>query len=153
MSQYHAAASGIINAPADQIYAVISDYVQGHPSILPARYFTEMTITEGGQGGGTSAIIRMNAFGTSMVFHVDVTEPEPGRVLVEEDKSAGVITTFTLQAINGGEQTQVTIATDGRISPGLRGLVERMMTPALLRKIYREELDLLASVVKAGNRQ
>lgn len=153
MSQYQATATKIINAPTDRVYAIISDYVEGHPSILPARYVTGMTVTEGGQGEGTSAIIEMKVLGTSMVFHVDVTEPEPGRVLVEEDKSSGAVTTFTFLPVNGGEQTRVTISTEGRNSPGLRGLVERVLTPAILRRVYREELDQLAEVVQAKDQK
>ena len=52
MSYYTAKASKVIDAPADQIYAVISDYHEGHPAILPTRYFTDMTVIQGGQGEG-----------------------------------------------------------------------------------------------------
>jgi carbon monoxide dehydrogenase subunit G len=151
MSHYYAEASEIIDAPPEKVYAVISDYHEGHPSILPSRYFTEMTVDEGGQGAGTFATIRMNVFGTKVLYHMSVTEPEPGRVLVEEDKSAGVTTTFTLDPFNGGGQTRVTISTKAKTSPGLRGMIEKLANPPILRKIYREELQQLAEVVQRKN--
>jgi uncharacterized protein YndB with AHSA1/START domain len=148
MSFYFAEASEIIDAPPEKIYAIISDYHAGHPSILPPRYFTELTVQEGGQGEGTVVDVHMNVFGMNVHYHMIVTEPEPGRVLVEEDKSAGVITTFTLDPVNGGKQTRVTIATKAKTSPGLRGMIEKLMNPPTARKIYREELRQLAEVVQ-----
>ncbi len=60
MSTYQTQASKIINAHPEQIYAIISDYHEGHPAILPSRYFTEMVVTAGGQGEGTTATVGMN---------------------------------------------------------------------------------------------
>lgn len=151
MSQYKAQVSEIIDAPPEKVYAIISDYHQGHPSILPSRYFTEMTVEEGGQGAGTIATFRMNVFGTKILSHVRVFEPNPGRLLVEEDESAGVTTTFTLDPVNGGGQTRVTITTVGKTSPRLRGFIEKLTTPPVLRKIYSEELGQLAQVVQRRN--
>ena len=148
MTYYHAEASDIINAPPERVYAIIADYHEGHPAILPARYFTDLTVTEGGQGEGTALTVHMNVFGVKALFDLVVSEPEPGRVLVEEDKSAGLVTTFTLEPIDGGEQTRLTISTDARASSGLRGLMERLANPVLMRKIYREELQQLAQFVQ-----
>lgn len=148
MGYYQAEASETIVAPPDQVYAIISDYHKGHPAILPARYFTEMTVDEGGVGEGTVTTVLMNVFGARSALKLQVTEPEPGRVLVEEDRSAGVVTTFTLDPVNGGGATRVTIATRANTSPGLRGMVEKLMNPAITRKIYREELQQLAEIVQ-----
>lgn len=151
MSQYSVEASEIIDAPPEKVYAVISDYHEGHPSILPSRYFTELTVEEGGQGAGTVITVHMDVFGTKVLYHMSVTEPEPGRVLVEEDKSAGVITTFTVDPINGGGRTRVTIATKAQTSPRLRGVIEKLINPPIIRRIYREELHQLAEVIQSKN--
>ena len=52
MGTYQAQESEVINAPPEKIYAIISDYHEGHPAILPSRYFTEIVVTAGGQGEG-----------------------------------------------------------------------------------------------------
>jgi hypothetical protein len=148
MTHYHAEASDIINAPPEQVYAILADYHEGHPAILPARYFSGLTVTAGGQGEGTAVTVHMNVFGAKAVYNMVVSEPEPGRVLVEEDQAAGVVTTFALEPLNGAGQTRLTISTKARASSGLRGLIEKLANPAIMRKIYREELRQLAQVVE-----
>jgi hypothetical protein len=148
MSHYYVEVSGVVGAPPEKVYAIISDYHAGHPSILPSRYFTKLAVQEGGQGEGTVVDVYMDVFGVKALYHMRVTEPEPGRVLVEEDESAGVITTFTMDPVNGGGQTRVTIATKARTSPGLRGMIEKLMNPPIMRRIYREELGQLDEVVQ-----
>lgn len=151
MSYYTAKVSKVIDAPADQIYAEISDYHEGHPAILPGRYFTDMTVTSGGQGEGTTLTVQMNVFGARVIYDMTVTQAEPGRLLVEEDKSAGVITTFSLEPVEGSGATRVTIATEAKTSTGLIGFLEKLANPAIMRKIYREELEQLDRVIQEKN--
>jgi hypothetical protein len=73
-----------------------------------------------------------------------VSEPEPGRVLVES--GSGLTTTFTVEPAEAGRSSQVTIAAEATPSPGLQGWIERMVTPALLR----DELRLLAKYVQGA---
>jgi hypothetical protein len=75
--------SEVINSPPAQVYAIISDYHEGHPAILPSRYFTEMAVTAGGRGEGPVTTVAMNVFSAKILYELNVTEPEPGRVLVE----------------------------------------------------------------------
>lgn len=146
MSTYYVEESALVDAPAAQVYGIISDYHAGHPAILPARYFTKMQITQGGQGAGTKILVKMNVLGTKVNYELEVSEPEPGRMLQEEDAAAGVLTTFTVDPINDGRQSKVTITTTARTSPGLKGWLEKLMTPTITRRIYREELAQLAAV-------
>ncbi|HSG17280.1 MAG TPA: SRPBCC family protein [Anaerolineae bacterium] len=143
MSTYLAQESAIIEAPAERIYGVIADYHEGHPAILPSRYFTDLKVVEGGQGEGTLIRAQMNVFGSKALYNLRVTKAVPGRLLVEEDEAAGVVTTFRLEPLDDG-RTRVTITTGARTSTGLRGMVERVLNPAVTRRIYREELELLA---------
>lgn len=141
-------ASKTINARSMDIYAVMSDYRAGHPAILPKPCFSKMVVVEGGQGTGTVIEVHMDVYGTKRIFHQVVTKPEPGRVLAESDAEAGVMTSFTMDPLNGGSQAQVTIATESRLSPGIQGLVERIFNPMIIRRIYRQELELLDQYVR-----
>ena len=53
MTQLRIAVSSLIQAPAQQAYAIIADYRNGHPRILPRPYFVSLTVEQGGVGAGT----------------------------------------------------------------------------------------------------
>ena len=143
MPEIRAAASALIEAPAPIVYGIIADYHRGHPAILPPRYFGPLRVEEGGTGAGTRISFEMRSFGTVQRFRGDVTEPEPGRRLVETYPDMGIETVFTVDPVDGGRRSRVTIATSYR-KPGLRGWLERLVAPALLRTVYTAELGLLA---------
>lgn len=140
-------ASEIIPAAPETIYGVLADYHEGHPAILPQAYFRELVVEKGGRGAGTVVRVHMEALGVEQHYRMVVSEPEPGRVLMEQDAEAGVTTTFTVAPLNGGEQSRVTIATASRPSPGLRGVLERLVNPPVARRIYKQELRQLAEYV------
>ena len=148
MGQIHTEVSDIIPARPEVVYAVLADYRVGHPAILPKPYFTELQVEQGGQGAGTIVRTRMVVMGLERIFKLTVSEPEPGRVLKEVDEQAGVVTVFTVEPINGGQQARVTIATDARASPGVMGMMEKLMNPPITRRIYAEELRQLAEYVR-----
>lgn len=143
MPEIRAAASALIEAPAPAVYGIIADYHRGHPTILPPGYFGPLRVEEGGTGAGTRMSFDMRSFGTVQRFRGDVTEPEPGRRLVETYPDMGIETVFTVDPVDGGRRSRVTIATSYR-KPGLRGWLERLVAPAFLRTVYRAELRLLA---------
>jgi hypothetical protein len=103
MTQQRIAASALIQAPAQQVYAIIADYRNGHPRILPKPYFVSLTVEQGGVGAGTMVTFQMKVMGSWQTFHAVITEPEPGRVLVETDSSAGTVTTFTVDPRDNGQ--------------------------------------------------
>jgi hypothetical protein len=135
-------ASAVIPAPAPVIYSLISDYRQGHPSILPASYFERLTVLEGGEGAGTRIECTMRAFGGRSTFRARITEPEPGRVLVETHEDTGTATTFTVGPV-AERTTRVTIETVYR-AQGIRGWIETLLVPRYLGKVYSAELRQLA---------
>ncbi len=145
MGQIKTTVSRTIHGPAEDIYAILADYHHAHQTILPTPYFTRMTVEEGGAGAGTVVRVEMNVMGVRSVLRLRVREPEPGRVLVEEDPEAGVVTTFTIDPVAGGRHARVTIETVSRASPGLRGRLEQLFNPPIIRRIYEKEFDLLAS--------
>ena len=149
MSTIKTEVSGVIAASPEEIYAVLSDYDEGHHAILPERYFTELKVERGGQGDGTVFVVQMDVMGARRTYRMTVSEPVPGRVLKESDQEAGVETTFTLNPLEGAQKTRVTIATEARASAGLAGLLERWFNPGITRRIYREELQLLEAYLEA----
>ena len=134
-----------INAAPERVYAIIADYRNGHPHILP-RHFSGLTVEQGGTGAGTIIRFQMRVFGRTQTFRAAVTEPEPGRVLVETDlDSNGAISTFTVNRGADRETSDVTITTELRVRTGLLGAIERFLTTRYLRPIYVRELELLAA--------
>jgi len=146
--KYTVEASAHINAPADRVYGIIADYSpEGHPSILPAP-FKNLVVEKGGYGAGTVIRFEVHAFGTVTRCRAFVTEPQPGRVLVETNvEPTESPTTFTVVPSSDGgcDVTFVTEATTQR--SGLMGRLERFMSARFLRTLYADELKLLAARV------
>lgn len=122
------------------------------PAILPQPYFTELIVEQGGQGAGTMLRTSMNVFGQEFHYHQLVTEPEPGRVLVETDVDTGQWSSFTLEPLNAGSQTRVTINSAFPASPGFKGLMERLFNPIITRRIFAQELSNLNEYVQKTHR-
>jgi len=139
-------ASAIIPARSERVYSLISNYNDGHPRILPEQ-FTGLMVEQGGVGAGTIIRFQMSVFGRKQTFRASITEPEPGRVLVETDLGTnGAITTFTINPGTAPADSHVTISTELPVRGGFMGKIERAMTTLLLRPIYVKELQNLARV-------
>ena len=136
-----------VPAAAERVYALLADYRVGHPSILPAKYFHNLVVEEGGVGEGTVIRFQMTALGKTRTARGVVTEPEPGRRLVESYPESGMVTSFLVEP-RTSDSCDLTIATEWQ-PRGLAGLFERLVVPPLLRKIYREEIGNIACAVTA----
>ncbi|HEY8258649.1 MAG TPA: SRPBCC family protein [Gemmatimonadales bacterium] len=134
--------SAVIPASPSIVYALIADYLRGHPRILPRKYFEDLKVEEGGVGSGTRISFFMRSFGVRRLFRARITEPEPGRRLVETYDPTGMTTTFTVDGQGGGQTSLVTIATR-YAKRGPLGWVERWLAPRYLRKVFAAELELL----------
>ncbi|GAB4198360.1 MAG: SRPBCC family protein [Roseiflexaceae bacterium] len=148
MAPVHAVASALIDAPPATVYAILADYRDAHPQILPRQFFTGLEVEAGGQGAGTIFRTAVRVLGRETRFRMEVSEPQPGRVLSETDLATGLTTTFTVTPAAQGRQCEVEIATVWEGSAGLAGLLERLTTPLIMRRIYQAQLALLASYVK-----
>jgi hypothetical protein len=132
-----------VKAPPERVYAVIADYRNGHPRILP-DVFSGMTVEQGGTGAGTIIRFHMRVFGRTRTFRAAITEP--GRVLVETDlDNSGAIRTFTVNRCADQETSTVTISTELPVRTGVLGAIERFLSTRYLRPIYVRELELLAA--------
>ncbi len=152
MRHMQVSASATIAAPPETVYALIADYHNGHPRILPKQYFRDLTVECGGIGAGTVITFKAGVPGMMQPIRATVTEPEPGRVLVEtnESKPPVFVSTFTVDPIEGGVSCRVTIRSEWNLSSGMQGAIERIMIPPLLRRMYRAELHQLGEVAVQG---
>ena len=145
MSNIQVAVTAIIDAPPARVYAILADYHNHHPHILPKAYFVKVDVTKGGQGAGTEFVADMSIYGSKRTFHMTVDEPEPGRVITETDAKLGTHTTFTVDPVENGAKSKVTIATESKTSGGIGSWLEKLTTPMVMCKIYQEELQQLNS--------
>jgi hypothetical protein len=148
MPTVRVATEALIRAPADRVYAILSDYGDRHPAILPPE-FSDYAVEEGGSGAGTVIRFRLTLGGRPREARMRVDEPEPGRVLRETDLASGAATTFTVTPEGDGSRVRIeTVWT----TPGLRGWIERLVAPRVLRRLYLEELRRLdLSAREAGD--
>jgi hypothetical protein len=141
-------ASAMIRADAARIYALLADYREGHLRILPPQ-FKGLTVERGGVGEGTVIQFQMRLLGQTRAFRAAITEPDPGRVLVETDLDTnGAVTTFTVDPMPGSGWSKVGITTEVDVRSGLAGKLERFLTTWLLQPIYTKQLEMLGSVAK-----
>jgi hypothetical protein len=145
MGRIHTEASTVIDARSEEVYAIFADYRGEHRKILPEQYFSNLEVEKGGNGAGTVFRVRTHVFGSQRDFHMEVAEPEPGRVLTETDLPTGLVTTFTVTPEKDGKQTKVRIATDWEESRGINGFMDRVFTPRIMRRIYNAQLEQLKS--------
>ena len=139
-------ASAVIPARCERVYTLIANYHEGHPRIVP-KQFSGMVVEQGGIGAGTVIRFQMSVFGKKQTFRAAVTEPEPGRVLVETDLDANrAVTTFTVDQGPAPADSRVTIATELKVRSGFLGIIEKSLGTRLLRPMYLRELENLARV-------
>lgn len=139
-------ASATIPARRERVYSLIANYKDGHPRILP-RQFTSLVVEQGGVGTGTIIRFQMSMFGKKQTFRAAITEPEPGRVLLETYLDAnGAVTTFTVNPGGAPADSHVTISTELRVRSGFLGKIEKTLSTLLLRPMYVQELGNLARV-------
>jgi hypothetical protein len=142
MAEIHVTASAVIPAPPSIVYGLIADYRRGHPSILPPEYFQNLQVHAGGIGAGTRITFQMRVLGQTHHFFARISEPEPGRRLVERYPETGMVTTFKVDPEGAGKRSRVTITT-AYTKAGLAGWFERLVAPRFLRTVYAAELGLL----------
>jgi polyketide cyclase/dehydrase/lipid transport protein len=158
VSRAFVSSSARIAAPAARVYGIIADYRKGHPRIVPPRWFGPIEVERGGVGAGTVIRFTMTLLGKTTTLRAEVAEPEPGRLLTERYAGSDTTTSFRVEAeppSGGADESAaaaciVTIATDFPRKPGLLGRLEAFLGCRHLRRVYREELELLRSAASAA---
>jgi hypothetical protein len=145
-STYLVSTTAVLNAPPHRVYETIANYHTGHPRILP-RQFSGLTVERGGVGDGTVIRFQVKVLGRTESFRAEITEPEPGHMLVETNVlGSHSVTTFVVDAGAHAGESVVTIRTELTARRGLAGAIERFLTTRVLRSMYAEELRLLEAV-------
>jgi hypothetical protein len=130
-----------MSAPASLVYSIIADYHQHHPRILPDA-FSNLVVRQGGIGAGTIMTFDLRTGGRTRHYTGVVSEPKPGKHLVESYPSEGGETSFVVEP--HGEECTLTIATEFDIRRGPIGTIERWLSARILRPLYAEELRRIA---------
>lgn len=134
-----------IAASADAVYGVFADYREAHPRILPPRFFRGLTVESGGYGAGTVVLVEGRFAGRTRTIRGVVTEPEPGRLLVETYPAERVVTSFRVVPAAGDRVAAVvTIASVMPRRAGPLGWIEERVLRRMLGRVYEEELRLVA---------
>ena len=141
-TRLHVEVTADIRAAAPDIYRMIADYRNGHTRIIPAQYFRNLEVEQGGYGDGTLIRYDMIAFGKTTHARARVSEPQPGRVLVETDLDRDIVSTFTVTPVDKS-RSRVSIATDMSTRDGILGWIERAVARSYLRRVYVAELAQL----------
>ncbi len=139
MAKVKASAERTIDAPAEQVYGYLADMHQ-HSRFLPPA-FSDFKVEEGGVGAGTLTSFAVTAGGRTRNYRMRITEPEPGRTLVESDANSSLINTFNVEP--QGDKSLVRISTSWDGAAGIGGFFERTFAPRALQRMYLDELERL----------
>jgi Polyketide cyclase / dehydrase and lipid transport len=139
MSETHLSAERLVDAPADVVYHCLADYRAHHrPGGFLPPAFSEFRVERGGVGAGTVISFRVTVAGRSRTMTLEVSEPEPGRVLVETGRRER--TTFTVEP----EGMRARVRFDTVLEAGgIEGLLNRLLAPRLMGSLYADELERL----------
>jgi hypothetical protein len=145
----HFAFARTLAVPAARVYGVISDYKVHHPAILP-KEFSRLKVLKGGVGAGTHFEFDATIAGKSQTSRMQVTEPEPGRVLVETDDTGNVETRFIVEPLDGGARTRLTFDTEYTVPGGFLSPLFRWLSGRLMAGIYRREMENIEGYILSG---
>jgi hypothetical protein len=151
MGQTRAQAERLIGMPPAAVYVVLADYTTQHPRIMPAPPFSDLEVESGGVGAGTIFHITVRMLGRRQRLHMRVAEPEPGHVLTETNLDTGVVTEFTVAPREGGSRTLARMSSEWETQGGVRGLVDRLVTPRLMRRMFAKQLHQLDQYMHSTN--
>ncbi len=133
-----------MDIPADVAYHCLADYREHHnpDGFLPPA-FTAFEVHRGGVGAGTEASWSVELGGRVRRMTATITEPEPGRRLVET--GSGVVTTFTVAPSGSGCVVRFDSVFD---EPGLGGLLLRLFAGRIVGPLYADELGRLEAYAR-----
>ena len=132
-----------LGVSSDAAFAAVADYVKTRPAILPPE-ITDFEVLDGGIGAGTRFTYRLHATKKRIrQVEATVTEPQPGRQLLETDANSSLKVTWSVAPAGGGSTVTVQVSWQG--AGGIGGFFERRFAPAGIARIYGAELTHLAT--------
>jgi hypothetical protein len=145
MSELRVVQERSITASAKLVYFLLVDFQNHHHRFLPPQ-FSGFKVEKGGYGAGTEFSFVSLMGGQARPMRMRVEEKEPGRVLIERDLNSPMVTTTTVTP--DGQGCTVRFETVWQSGPGFIGLMERLMAPGLMRRMYADELQRLEQYAK-----
>jgi len=142
--------TAVLDARPEAVYTTLADYRGEHPHILPKKHLYDLQVEQGGYGAGTIIRFKSRFLGVEQSFYQRVSEPEPGRVLVEQDIDSALQESviFTVIPLEHERKSHVEIFVAMNASPGLKGLLECVVISMMFPPVLREELKLLEAVAR-----
>ena len=138
-------AERLIDAPAEVVYHLLADYrVHHRPEGFLPPAFSDQEILRGGVGEGTELRYTLTAGNRPRVVTSVISEPEPGRRLVET--APGIETTVIVEPAAGGSRVRFDTILE---ESGVQGLLTRLFAARLIAPIYEDELDRLEALAMA----
>ena len=132
-------AERVVDAPADVVYRCLADYTHHHrPGGFLPPAFSNQEVLSGGIGDGTVIRLNVSLAGRTNTMTARISEPDPGRKLVEDGEH--VQTTFTVQPEADKSRVRFDTVLDGG---GLAGLMNKFFGARLLGPVYADELERL----------
>jgi Polyketide cyclase / dehydrase and lipid transport. len=147
MRRDHFEMVALIPARPEEVYAVLADYRHEHAHIVPSKYLRNLEVEAGGVGAGTVIRYRARAFGIERPSRALISEPEPGRVLVEQETTSTLRTTFTVTPTDDPQQAHIQIATHWIPSRNPFKIAEQVLYPVIMRDMYTRSFQLIAQYV------
>ena len=134
------------DAEPKTVFAALADYAGVRPTML-APEFTDFEVLDGGVGAGTRIGYNLHATKKRVrAVEAAVTEPTPGRQLLETDSKSSLLVLWdVVPADGGGSRLKVRVNWQG--AGGIGGFFERRFAPAGIRRIYTTELGRLEQVL------
>ena len=129
-----------IGASPERVYRAIADYATQHARWLPANYL-DYTVEQGGMGEGTVYRYTLKVGNRQRVYHLAVSEVQPGAVLTERDTGSTLVNTWTVSPHGDGSRVSLLTRWDGH--GGIGGFFERLFAPGALKRVYDDELGRL----------
>ena len=131
----------------ERVYNLIID-MEEHRRILP-RQFESLDVMEGGKGAGTVFRLTIHVMGSRSSLVMTLSEPEPGRIVQEQDEKAGVTTIWKLIP-EPGDCCVLRLTSQFPNKPGFSGWMERIATSSMIRSIYKRELKNMEEYLTTG---
>lgn len=148
MKHYEVSVERRFQASPERVYNLIVD-MEEHRRILP-RQFESLNVLEGGKGTGTVFGLTMNVMGSRTTLVMTLSEPEPGRLVQEQDQKAGITTIWELTP-EPGDCCMLRLTSRFPSKPGISGWVERIATTSMIRSIYKRELENMEEYLTNGS--
>lgn len=148
----HVSCTVIVSAPPRRVFELLSDYEQARPTLLPAQYYTDYRLVQGGHGRGTVARWVLH-FTKTRFREIEVVVDTPQLSVVETDNNSTLLTRYTVEQTEGQEpaQSRITAQTSWRGAENFMRYLERLLAPSMMRKIHAAFLANVKKRCETGN--